>query len=201
MPAMTFADLRFYWKSDCYRLSGCTRWPSILKRFVADPRYTYVFIVRTCRYLSQYKGHVLLSIPFWCVRLLLHRYSYKWSIEIPWGTEIGPGLQVVHCSGIVISVKVRLGRNCTISQGVTLGLTERGLKQGAPVVGDDVYIGPGAKIIGNVHVGNNVAIGANCVVTGDVSDNAVVVGVPGKTISFAGAAEYVKRTDYTRKTA
>jgi serine O-acetyltransferase len=59
-----------------------------------------------------------------------------------------------------------------------------------------VYIGPGAKIIGAVRVGNNVAIGANCVVTKDVPDNAVVVGVPGKIISFRGSQGYVNRTEY-----
>jgi len=65
-----------------------------------------------------------------------------------------------------------------------LGRVNRGNKKGFPVIGNNVYIGPGAKIIGNVHIGNNVAIGANCVVTHDIPDNGVVVGIPGKVISW-----------------
>ena len=64
------------------------------------------------------------------------------------------------------------------------------------MIGRNVYIGPGAKIVGAVHVGDDVAIGANCVVTDDVPDHAVVVGVPGRVISFDGSAGYVNRTDY-----
>ena len=75
----------------------------------------------------------------------------------------------------------------------------RGKKKGYPQLGDNVYIGPGAKIIGAIRIGNNVAIGANCVVTKDIPDNAVVVGIPGKVISNQGSVGYVNRTDYDDK--
>jgi len=65
-----------------------------------------------------------------------------------------------------------------------------------PEIGDNVYIGPGAKIIGNIKIGNNAAIGANCVVTKDVPENGVVVGVPGRVISFEGSAGYINKTNY-----
>jgi len=64
------------------------------------------------------------------------------------------------------------------------------------VIKDDVYIGPGAKISGNVVVGNRALVGPNCVVTKDVPDNGVVVGVPGRVISYEGSQGYVNRTDY-----
>lgn len=89
-----------------------------------------------------------------------------------------------------------IGKNCNISQGVTLGQANRGKNTGYPTLGDNVYIGPGAKIVGAVKIGNDVAIGANCVVTHDIPDHAVVVGVPGKVISWAGTAGYMDRTDY-----
>jgi serine O-acetyltransferase len=79
---------------------------------------------------------------------------------------------------------------------ITLGQTKRGPRRGAPTIGDNVYIGPGARIIGAVVVGNNVAVGANCVVTEDVPDNAVVVGVPARVVSSEGSSGYVNRTDY-----
>jgi serine O-acetyltransferase len=89
-----------------------------------------------------------------------------------------------------------IGDNCNISQGVTIGEANRGPRKGTPVIGNNVYIGPGAKIIGAVHIGNNVAVGANCVVTRDVPDGAVVVGVPGRVISYEGSKGYIIRTDY-----
>jgi serine O-acetyltransferase len=67
-----------------------------------------------------------------------------------------------------------------------------------PVIGDNVYIGPGAKIIGRVNMGSGVAIGANAVVTKDVPDNAVVVGVPAKVISYNGSKGYINKTDYDK---
>lgn len=91
---------------------------------------------------------------------------------------------------------VVIGKNCNISHLVTLGVSNRGTRKGVPTIGDNVYIGPGAKIIGNIIVGNHAAIGANCVVTKDVPDNAVVVGVPGKVISLDGSVGYINKTDY-----
>lgn len=121
---------------------------------------------------------------------------FKYGIAIPYKTEIGPGFYVGHFGGIVITYKARIGKNCNISQGVTIGQSYRGERQGAPTLGDGVYVGPGAKLFGNIKVGNNVAIGANCVVTKDVPDNAIIVGVPGKVISFNGAREYITNTGW-----
>lgn len=82
---------------------------------------------------------------------------------------------------------------------MTLGQANRGRRKGHPVVGDDVYLGPGAKVVGAVRIGNDVAIGANCVVTDDVPDHAVVVGVPGRGVSLDGSAGYVDNTDYPQR--
>ena len=64
------------------------------------------------------------------------------------------------------------------------------------MIGDNVYIGPGAKIFGNIRIGSNVAIGANCVVNEDIPDDAVVVGILGRVISYNGSFGYVNNTDY-----
>ncbi|AXY02862.1 hypothetical protein D1115_17910 [Vibrio alfacsensis] len=76
-----------------------------------------------------------------------------------------------------------IGKNCNISQGVTIGKINQGNKIGAPIIGNNVYIAPGAKIIGGIHIGDNVAIGANAVVVTDVPDNVTVGGIPAKIIS------------------
>ncbi len=79
--------------------------------------------------------------------------------------------------GIFISGGAKIGKNCTIFQQVTIGSnTLKGSKKiGAPIIGDNVYIGAGAKIIGNVVIGDNVRIGANAIVVNDIPDNATVV--------------------------
>lgn len=102
------------------------------------------------------------------------------AIEISQHADIGPGLFLNHGFGIVVNGHTKIGRNCTISTGVVLGETAKG----TPIIGDDVFIMAGAKIIGNIRVGNNVMIGANCVVTKDVPDNAFVAGIPGKIIRY-----------------
>ena len=74
-------------------------------------------------------------------------------------------------NGIVIAGGAKIGKNCHISHQVTIGAS----RNGRPVIGDNVYIGPGAKIFGDIHIGNNVRIGANCPVFFDVPDNSTVV--------------------------
>ena len=129
-------------------------------------------------------------------KVMLHRLKYRMGISIPPATQIGGGFFIGHFGGIVVNGKAVIGKNCNISQGVTLGQANRGRNKGVPVLGDNVYIGPGAKVVGAVTIGNNVAIGANCVVTTNIPDNAVVVGIPGKVISYGGATGYINNTDY-----
>ncbi len=90
--------------------------------------------------------------------------------------HIGRSLKVPHISGIVISYFAEIGDRCTIYQQVTIGQESIGHKGRAPTIGNNVYIGAGAKIIGPIKIGNNVKIGANTVVTRDVPDNSTVVG-------------------------
>lgn len=104
--------------------------------------------------------------------------------------EIGPGLYIGHFGTIIIG-QVKMGSNCNLSQGVTIGEASRGKNKGLPKIGDRVYIGAGAKLFGNIHIGNDVAVGANAVVTKSLPDRAVAVGVPAQVISYAGSFEYV----------
>lgn len=84
-----------------------------------------------------------------------------------------------HLNGIIVAPNAVIGENCTIFHQVTIGQNEQ--KQ-APIIGDNCYIGTGAKIIGGVTIGDNVKIGANAVVVKDVPSNCTVVGVPGTII-------------------
>lgn len=113
-------------------------------------------------------------------------------ISIPADCRIGPGLYIGHFGQIVLNANVVMGSNCNLSQGVTIGLARRGEQIGSPRLGDRVYIAPGAKIIGPIHVADGTAVGANAVVTRDTEPDAVVVGIPAKTISTSGSRFYIQ---------
>jgi serine O-acetyltransferase len=112
-------------------------------------------------------------------------------IVLPFTAEIGKGLYIGHFGGIILSTHSVMGEYCNISQGVTIGQAGREGKQYVPIIGDRVYIGPGAKLFGKIKIGNNVAIGANAVVTKDLPDNAVAVGIPAKIISYEGSKDFI----------
>jgi len=101
-------------------------------------------------------------------------------IEIAMRCEIGPGLCFPHTVGTVIGA-LRIGRDAVIYHGVTVGAKEMDVgydSEARPIIGDNVVIGSGAKVLGGITVGNNVIIGANAVVVQSVPDNVVVGGVP-----------------------
>ena len=190
---MRFSEYKFLVKSDLYRYTGKVKVLTFLRHFWLNPCFKYSFWLRTCAFLAQNKHSIL---TFLLKKIFLMRYTYKYGISIPYITRIGSGFVIGHFGGIVVNEKAVIGNNCTISHGVTIGKAHRGKNMGYPVIGDNVYIGAGAKIIGKIKIGNNVVVGANCVVTKDMPDNAVVAGIPGQIISYDGTEGYLKRTDY-----
>lgn len=100
-------------------------------------------------------------------------------IEIHPGARIGWGLFIDHGMGVVVGETAIIGNNVTLFQGVTLGGTGKETGKRHPTLGDHIVVGTGAKVLGNIMVGNNSYIGANAVVIHDVPPNATVVGVPG----------------------
>ncbi|MGD0628257.1 MAG: serine acetyltransferase [Terracidiphilus sp.] len=94
---------------------------------------------------------------------------------------IGEGLYIGHIGGIHINPMVVIGRNCDVTHRVTIGASAMG-RQGAPVIGDDVYLGTGATLAGRIRIGNGAKIAANTLVISNVPDGATVMGVPGRVI-------------------
>lgn len=200
---MTFAELGSLWKSDLYRHTGQTAWTALFKHLLicdGDEHFSdgfkYTFYLRLCRFLHARRPFLLFRPFYYVARFMFTHYKYKFGVSIPHKTSIGRGLYIGHPRDIVISDQAVIGDNCNLSQSVTIGQSNRGARKGTAVIGNNVYIGPGAKIVGAVRIGNFVAIGANCVVTMDIPDSAVVVGVPGRVISFEGSHGYVNRTEY-----
>ena len=98
-------------------------------------------------------------------------------IELPCEVPVGRGFVIDHAGSIVVSGFARLGDNCRLRPGVVIGLA-RFEEPCAPVLGNDVDVGAGAKLIGPIRIGNRVCIGANAVVVCDVPDDSMAVGVP-----------------------
>lgn len=117
---------------------------------------------------------------------LIYKIAYKMvqiltGIELPCEAEVGDNLRIDHFGGIIVSGFAKLGDNCVLRNGVTIGLKNIENPK-APSIGNNVDIGAGAKILGDIIIGNNVSIGANSVVLKDVPDNSIAVGVPAKII-------------------
>lgn len=176
---MKFNEFRFLVLSDLYRYKGAGGVRNFISEYLFGISFKYIFWFRMCQYLMQ-KGPFA-YFPALSARILLKCKSIKLGIDISLTATIGPGLKIEHFGGIFINGKALIGMRCSILNGVTIGEYF-----GAPTIGDFVYIGPGAKLIGGFCVGANAVIGANAVVTRNVPENAVIVGIPGKMISDRG---------------
>jgi len=112
-------------------------------------------------------------------------------ISIPPTCHIGPGLYIGHFGGILIDAECRLGRNCNLSQGVTLGQGGRGETRGVPVLGDRVHVGANAVVLGQITIGDDAVIGAGAVVMNSVPPRGVALGNPARVVSNEGSFEFV----------
>jgi serine O-acetyltransferase len=184
---MTLGELRFLILSDLARYQKCINCISLARELAVGTGYKYLFWWRINKYLDT-KGAKAILLRL-LSRYMLRRWLFRLGIDINLSADIGPGLKIEHFGGIFVNGKARIGMRCSILQGVTIGEY-----RGAPALGDFVFVGPGAKVIGPVQVGNNAIIGANAVITRHVADNQVVVGVPGRAISDKGSI----RDDYEK---
>ena len=128
-------------------------------------------------------NHFLYKIKLKSLARFLSQVSrFFTQIEIHPGAVIGKNLLIDHGCGVVIGETAIVGDNCTIYQGVTLGGTGKESGKRHPTIGNNVFIGSGAKILGNINIGDNVKIGANSVVLKDIPPNSTAVGIPAKII-------------------
>ncbi len=153
---------------------------STLEIILCYPGFHAILTHRLAHYL-----HTVLKIPV-LPRLISQTSRFFTGIEIHPGAKIGKGFFIDHGMGVVIGETSEIGDNCTIFQGVTLGGTgkERGKRH--PTLGNNVVIGAGASILGDITIGDSSYIGAGSVVTKDVPPTSTVVGVPGRIIRLEG---------------
>lgn len=117
-------------------------------------------------------------------RLISQIARFLTGIEIHPGATLGAGILIDHGMGVVIGETAELGDRITIYHGTTLGGTGKEKGKRHPTVGDNVAIGAGSKVLGNIKIGSNSKIGANSVVLDDVPEGATVVGIPGKVVKI-----------------
>jgi len=145
---------------------------------------------RAGRYLND------LNLPGVIRQLVMFPYHIWWKwVEITTGISIspdcriGPGLYIGHFGQIILHSDVVMGKDCNLSQGVTIGLAQRDGKWGVPTLGDGVYLAPGSKVIGPIHLADGTVVGANAVVIQDTEENSVVGGVPARVLRRQGQGE------------
>lgn len=147
--------------------------------------------LRKLEYLANCKkNNIFQKIIFWIKYQRFIGYGLKLGFTIPLNV-FGPGLCLGHAGTIIVNDHVRVGSNCRIQAGVNIGnsssLGDNWAPDNTPTIGNNVYIGPGAKLFGKINIGDNVAIGANAVVNKDVPCGVTVAGVPARIISEKGS--------------
>jgi serine O-acetyltransferase len=134
-------------------------------------------VYRFGRWRYTVKPAVLRKLMSGIYKVLYKLVQIITGIELPCEVPVGKNLVIEHSGGIVVSGFASIGDHCTLRNGVVIGLARVDVPA-APQIGDDVDIGTGAKLLGNIRIGNRVAIGANAVVLTDVPDDCIAVGVP-----------------------
>mgnify|MGYP000852419970 FL=1 len=172
-------------KADLYRHFGLHGTRGLIKG-LKYPGFRYTFLYR------KVTMHSKKSLPGIIYRLLLKRYRIKYGFEINKEAEIERGFYLTSHIGSVVIGQVRIGKNCNIGHLVTIGRGIAGERKGFASIGDNVWIGAGSVIIGNIHIGNNVLIAPNSYVNFNVPDDSVVHGNPARIIKAKNpTADYI----------
>ena len=158
---------------------------SIQKRDPAARNLLYIFLLYPSVHAMMFHrvAHFFYRIRFHFLARSISQFSrFLTQIEIHPAAKIGKNLFIDHGSGVVIGETAIIGDNCTIYQQVTLGGISLNKVKRHPTLKNNVIVGCGAKVLGDITIGENAKIGANAVVLNDVEDNTVVVGIPAKAI-------------------
>ncbi|RJR23082.1 MAG: serine acetyltransferase [Nitrospiraceae bacterium] len=185
---MDRSELKEYLRADLYRYNGAKATCCFLKAISPQlPGFRYTYFLR---HASVFPRHSVKGIFY---RALLQHYSYKYGFQILPNTRIGKGLYIGHRGAVVINGQAELGDNCTLAHLVTIGQANRGKREGCPKIGNNVFIGTGAVVVGKIVIGDNVLIAPNAFVNFDVPGESIVIGNPAVIKKDAHATEgYVR---------
>ena len=181
------ADYSYYLEADRQALGRKASRPKLL----GDEIWKFQRALRRLEYLKNCRRDVLGKLQAAIAAFRLHQLSLKCGFTISCNS-FGPGLAIVHRGTIVVNSKTRIGAWCRIHACVNIG-SVGGDADAVPVIGDRVYIGPGAKIYGKITISDGVAIGANAVVNRSIEEaDVTVAGVPAKIINQVGSGPMIK---------
>ncbi|MCM3610419.1 serine acetyltransferase [Planococcus sp. MERTA32b] len=150
------------------------------------PVRSYQRLLRKVEYYKNCKKGLFGRLYLWFLKYCFYKKSVELGLQIK-PNVFGPGLGLPHYGSIVVSSRAKIGKNCRIHSSTNIGESDGR----APIIGDNLYMGPGAKIAGGIQIGDNVAIGANAVVFKDVQSNVTIGGIPGKVVSEKGSKHLV----------
>jgi serine O-acetyltransferase len=182
------SDLEYYLAEDAKAndIVTLSSYEQFLTFFDPNLLWTFIKCLRKYEYyLNTNQSNLLIRIKR---KYFLYHYKklgYQLGFSIP-PNVFGPGLRIPHYGTIVVHPFVKVGSNCVIQAGVNIGVNNGGV----PTIGDNVYIGPGAKLFGSIEIANDTAIGANAVVTKSFTEsNITIAGIPAKIIKHQKANE------------
>lgn len=191
-------DLRYYMEQDriAYEKEPF-RWSlrSIVRNMLfPDKFYQYMRTLRKLEYYTNKKRNAFEQMLFYYYGKKLGARKAKTGIDLD-ANVAGPGLRISH-GKCVVSVDARLGEGCKILSDVTIGKWGPYNRDGAPRIGNHVYIGTGARIIGNIEIADDVVIGANSVVCRSITEKGITVaGIPARKVSDTDSWWYIHRTE------
>jgi len=170
--------------SDLFRYTQKVSPKTMVEALLTKPGFRTTYFLRNSQY---YKGKN--KLKFMMHKFFLLQCKYKYGYEIPVPTRFGKGIFINHMGNVIINPLAVIGDNFTTNGSLVIGQTNRGNKKGVPTLGNNVWVGNGAVIVGKVNIGNNVMIAPNAYVNFDVPDNSVVIGNPGQIIAKENATD------------
>ncbi len=146
------------------------------------PGFRAVAICRFGKWRQRFENRMVRAPFSLLYRALYRRARSVYGIELPFTVELGRRVVIEHQGTIVIHGECKIGDDCIIRQGVTLGVKGVDYLNDVPVLGNRVDLGAGSKILGKITLGDDVVVGANAVVTKDVPSNVTVAGIPARPV-------------------
>lgn len=177
-------DLKYYLQEDLKRFNN--KKPTIIDLFLRNEVWYIYYYIRCLRMVEFYKNCNKSNIFFLYYFFRLKRLGFKLRFTI-YPNTIGPGFRIYHTGDFVhVKPNCTIGKNFTMQPGVVIGDKHLEDTNSFVTIGDNCYFGLGAKIFGQITIGNNVTIGANSVVVKNIPDNCVVGGIPAQIIKQDG---------------
>jgi serine O-acetyltransferase len=182
LPIGTREEYEFYLEADRASLEVTRQRP----RLFGDEIWRFQRLLRAMEYCENCRRSLLWAPYRALLSLRFHRLSTRLGFTIP-PNVFGPGLAIAHRGTIAVNACASVGANCRIHVCVNIG-SRAGTNDQAPVIGDNVYIGPGAMLFGSIRIGNDIAIGANSVVNRSFEEPGITIaGAPARKVSNRGS--------------